>query len=94
MNTPAALHSIAAALDIPNSAAILDIDPIGAWGALHGIARAHADAWSAAADQHPAAVAVAQAMDALAAACEDEQRKISDATPAPAEDMDYRLSSL
>ena len=92
-NAASATVAIATALGVPNPAPVADMDPIEAWAALHGIARVHAKRWSTAADQHPAAVAIAQAMDALAGACEEEQRKISDSHPtAPAEDMDYRLS--
>src|SRR5699024_1288487 len=67
---PAAL---ATALAVPNPDALDDMQPHLAWAALHGIARVHARRWSTAADEHPAAAVIAQAFDALAGACEDEE---------------------
>ena len=95
MNTTALTPStVAAALSVPNSAFLDTIDPADAWAALWGIARARADEWDKIArnTDAPAAVAMAQAYDRLASTCMAQQREHT--APAPAEDMDHRLSSL
>lgn len=96
MDTTAA--AIATALAVPNPDALDDMQPHLAWAALHGIARVHARRWSTAADEYPAAAVVAQAFDALAGACEDEEvaalKNALGIDEPPAEDMDYRLSSI
>src|SRR5699024_9103585 len=75
-----------------------DMQPHRGWAARHGIARVHARRWSTAAGEHPAAAVVAQACDALAGACEDEEvaalKTALGIDEPPAEDMDYRLSSI
>ena len=90
--------ALATALAVPNPDALDDMQPHLAWAALHGIARVHARRWSTAADEYPAAAVVAQAFDALAGACEDEEvaalKTALGIDEPPAEDMDYRLSSI
>jgi hypothetical protein len=88
--TPAAIVALAATLGVTAPQTLAKIDPFDALGALYGIARGRADDWAKL--DTPAAATIAQGYDALASECLAAQRELLD--PAPAEDMDYRLSSL
>ena len=88
---------IAATLGVPVPDAITALTPADAWAALQGIARGRADEWDRIArdlgdDHGDAAATIAQGYDQLASLAAEQQRALADAMPA--EDMDYRLSSL
>ena len=89
--------AIAATLGVPVPEAITTRAPADAWAALQGIARGRADEWDRLGrargdDLGDAAATIAQGYDRLASFAAEQQQALAAAMPA--EDMDYRLSSL